>query len=311
MTTVDYQQAYLREKQLRKKAEQLLEDKSRELYSSYEELQQAHDHLKQQQELLIASEKMASLGILSAGVAHEINNPLGFVSSNFNAIAEAFRSFRQFVDQLENEILVNAPDAAADIRAALADHDIRYLLDDFECLSEETLEGLGRVKQIVSDLKAFVHDDGGQKQPMDINECLRGAINILNNEIKYHARLVVNYGELPLFNGCFGKLSQVFTNLIANASQAIADDGLIQVTTGVEDGCIVVRIEDNGCGMTEAVRKQLFVPFFTTKPVGQGTGLGLSISLAVVEEHQGRLGVSSSLGEGSCFTLYLPLSAAV
>ncbi|WP_419811193.1 sensor histidine kinase [Bacterioplanoides sp.] len=303
----DYQKAYLREKELRKRAEQLLEDKARALYDSYEQLNQVHEDMKQQQERLIVSEKMASLGILSAGVAHEINNPIGFVSANLNAIGEAFQAFRQFVEQLENDMASDVTIPSARIRDAISQHDLRYLLDDFDALSDETREGLNRVKQIVADLKAFVHEGDVKKQPLDINECVRGAINILNNQLKYHARLEVSYGELPTIQGYGGKLNQVFTNLIANASQAVSDNGVIEIRTYCDEQQLCIDVRDNGCGMSDEVCKQLFTPFFTTKPVGQGTGLGLSISLGVIEEHGGTIRVDSQPGQGSCFTVVLPI----
>ena len=303
---VDYQQAYLKEKQLRKRAEQQLEDRSRELYESYQQLQAAHDDLQRQQTLLVSSEKMASLGIMSAGVAHEINNPLGFVSANFNAISRAYAAFQQFFERLQ-QIQQRDGDIRQAIAQALQEYDIPYLLDDFDDLSQETTEGLNRVKQIVADLKAFVRDDSGEPGLVDINDCLRGALNILSNQIKYHARLEVEYGDLPEVKGFAGKLGQVFTNLIANASQAVDENGLIRITTECRDNEILIRISDNGCGMPEEVIAQLFTPFFTTKPVGEGTGLGLSISYGIIEEHGGRLLVDSTPGEGSCFQVVLPL----
>lgn len=305
----DYEKAYLREKELRKRAEQLLEDKSRELYSSFTELQQALHNLKLQQKQLVSSERMASLGVMAAGIAHEINNPVGFVSSNLNSIKESFIDIQEFVEVVEQLVDVNPQDPVAiKVRQFIDQYDIAYLLEDFSDLSGETQEGLERVKQIVADLKSFAREDSGEKQEVDINDCLRGALNILNNQLKYHAIVKVNYGELPRIKGFYGKLSQVFINLISNANQAVDDNGEIVVNTSVCDDYIIISIQDNGSGIEDAHLEQLFTPFFTTKAVGEGTGLGLSISLGVVEEHGGTIEVESTPGEGACFTVSLPIS---
>lgn len=305
----DYEKAYKREKELRKRAEQLLEDKSRELYSSYTELQQAHHNLKQQQKQLISSERMASLGVMAAGIAHEINNPIGFVCSNFNTLKEAFTDVRDFIEIIEQRVDTASSDPfAIEIRKSLDEYDIAYLLGDFVELSSETQEGLERVKQIIADLKSFSREDSGEMQPLDVNDCLRGALNILNNQLKYHADVNVSYGEVPEIKGFYGKLNQVFINLIANANQAVEEDGKIFVSTRLIDENIVVKIEDDGPGIARDHLEQLFTPFFTTKPVGEGTGLGLSISLGVVEEHGGMITVDSQPGQGARFSVVLPVS---
>lgn len=305
---VDFEKAYFREKELRKRAEQLLEDKSRELYSSFYDLQQAHHDLKQQQNQLVSSERMASLGVMAAGIAHEINNPIGFVSSNLNTIKEAFNDIQDFIEVLEQQLDVNPNDAVVQkIREALDKFDIAYLLEDFGELSKETLEGLDRVKQIIADLKSFAREDSGDMQELDVNDCLRGALNILNNQLKYHAIVDVSYGELPAIKGFYGKLSQVFINLIANANQAVEDQGSIKIETCCKDNSLYISVEDDGPGISSDHIDQLFTPFFTTKPVGEGTGLGLSISQGVVEEHGGTIEVSSTPGEGACFTVVLPV----
>ncbi|WP_420590086.1 sensor histidine kinase [Bacterioplanoides sp.] len=304
---VDFEKAYFREKELRKRAEQLLEDKSRELYSSFYDLQQAHHDLKQQQNQLVSSERMASLGVMAAGIAHEINNPIGFVSSNLNTIKEAFNDIQDFIEVLEQQLDVNPNDAVVHkIRESLDKFDIAYLLEDFGELSKETLEGLDRVKQIIADLKSFAREDSGDMQELDVNDCLRGALNILNNQLKYHAVVDVSYGELPTIKGFYGKLSQVFINLIANANQAVEDQGSIKIETCCKDNSLYISVEDDGPGISSDHIDQLFTPFFTTKPVGEGTGLGLSISQGVVEEHGGSIEVSSTPGEGACFTVVLP-----
>ena len=140
-------------------------------------------------------------------------------------------------------------------------------------------------------------------------DCLRGALNILNNQTKYHAQVEVDYGELPVIQGYFGKLNQVFTNLIANANQAVPENGLIRISSRLVDGWIEVAVSDNGCGISEENMRHLFTPFFTTKPVGEGTGLGLSISHGMVQEHGGEISVKSKPGEGATFTVRLPVKA--
>ena len=195
-------------------------------------------------------------------------------------------------------------------REGLMLFDIAYLLSDYQNLAIETIEGLERVKQIVADLKSFTRQDDGTRTAVDINDCLRAAINILNNQTKYHAQLSVDYGELPEISGYFGKLNQVFVNLIANANQAVEENGQIDIVSRVNNGFIEVVIRDDGHGIDEEHMKYLFTPFFTTKPVGQGTGLGLSISHNAVQEHGGDIRVESTLGVGTTFTVRIPLDKA-
>ena len=308
----DYRKAYEREKQLRKQAEQLLEDRSRELYRSNEQLKEVNEALHEQQRAMVQSEKMASLGVLAAGVAHEINNPLGFIYSNFSSLVEGLQDIQRFLNQADQ--LIAGGQSVEQIQAAWSEglmiHDIAYLLSDYQNLAIETIEGLERVKQIVSDLKSFIRQDDREKAPVDVNECLRAALNILNNQTKYHSRVEVEYGELPEISGYFGKLNQVFINLIANADQAVEENGLIRIETRLNGRWLEVSISDNGCGISEEHQKYLFTPFFTTKPVGQGTGLGLSISHNAVEEHGGDIQVESELGKGTTFTVRIPVQPA-
>ena len=191
-------------------------------------------------------------------------------------------------------------------REGLTRYDVEYLLMDFESLTSETIEGLERVKQIVADLKSFTREDSGEMDLVDINECVRGAVNILSNQTKYHAQVHVDYGELPKVTGYFGKLNQVFTNMIANANQAVDENGDIHISTIYNNGYIEIRFRDNGHGISKEHMNLLFTPFFTTKPVGEGTGLGLSLSHGFIEEHNGRITVESEIGEGTTFTIFLP-----
>ena len=308
MTGAEYEKAYLREKQLRKQAEQLLEDRSRELYLSNEQLQEANRALQEQQRAMVQSEKMASLGVLAAGVAHEINNPLGFICSNFSSLVEGLQDIQRFLHQADQQI--SGGDTLEQVRdgwrQGLMTFDIDYLLSDYQNLAVETIEGLERVKQIVADLKSFTRQDGGRKSAVDVNDCLRAALNILNNQTKYHARVEASYGELPEIQGYFGKLNQVFVNLIANANQAVDENGLIRVASRAGDGWVEVEVSDNGHGIAAEHMQYLFTPFFTTKPVGKGTGLGLSISHNAVQDHGGEILVDSEPGQGTTFTVRLP-----
>lgn len=308
MRASDYQSAYLQEKAQREQAEQALLERSRDLLLVQEQLQAAQETIRQQQRALEQSEKMALLGVLAAGVAHELNNPLGFIYSNFSSLLEGLQDIQRFIGSADQ--LVMSGNSLEDVRAGwlrgLAQYDIAYLLSDYQSLTDETLEGLERVRQIVADLRSYTRQDDGNKTPVNVNDCLRAALNILNNQTKYHAQLTVDYGELPEIKGYFGKLNQVFVNLIANANQAVEESGRIHISTGCHDDWVEVRVEDSGKGIPEEHMTQLFTPFFTTKPAGQGTGLGLSISYGVVTEHGGDILVESSPGLGTTFTVRLP-----
>lgn len=313
MPASDYQQAYLREKSLREQAESSLSACSHELQQVQEQLRNTEDHLQQQQQAMLQSEKMASLGVLAAGVAHEINNPMGFIFSNFSSLVEGLKDIQNFINSTDRLIITSA--ATDDIRAGwlrgLTQYDIHYVLDDYQNLAEETLDGLERVKQIVADLRSFTRQDGGNKTAVDVNDCLRAALNILNNQTRYRAQLSVDYGELPEIQGYFGRLNQVFVNLIANANQAIEENGRIHISTAAQGDWIEVRVEDNGHGISAENMQHLFTPFFTTKPAGLGTGLGLSISRGVIAEHGGDILVESHVGQGTTFTVRLPLPATI
>jgi two-component system NtrC family sensor kinase len=308
--TVDYKAAYERERKIRKESEQLLEGRSRELYLSMQTLEQALADLKNSQNQLIQTEKMASLGVLAAGVAHEINNPIGYISSNFNSLKTGLHDIQEFINETQKMIEkdTSIESVRDDWQALLKKYDLKYTLEDFVDLSNETAEGLNRVKQIVADLRAFTREDKAEKTVVDINDTLRGSINILENQTKYHANVITKLSEIPTIMGYAGKLSQVFTNLISNANQAVDDNGTIHVFTEKTADGIKISVQDNGHGISEDNMKNLFTPFFTTKPVGVGTGLGLSISHGIVEEHGGTILVSSEVGIGTIFTVLIPLT---
>lgn len=311
--TVDYKAAYERERIIRKESEQLLEDKSRELYSSMQALENTLDNLKSSQNQLIQTEKMASLGVLAAGVAHEINNPIGYITSNFNSLKIGIEDIQEFINEMQTTI--NSDLSLEEIKStwekSIQKYDLIFLLEDFSDLSNETSEGLERVKQIVADLRTFSREDTAEKVVVDINDTLRAAINILENQTKYHAKITTDYSDIPKILGFSGKLNQVFTNLISNANQAVDDNGSINISTKITNKWILISVADNGHGITDENLKQLFTPFFTTKPIGEGTGLGLSISHGIIKEHGGNILVSSQPEVGTTFTVQIPLSQVV
>ncbi|CAD5374366.1 Histidine kinase [Rubrivivax sp. A210] len=272
------------------------------------ELARALETLARTQSQLLQSEKMAAIGQLAAGVAHEINNPVGFVSSNLGTLGSYVRRLLEVVDA--QAALLAAPASSA-VQARLAQvleaADLDYLRDDVLALLKESTEGLDRVKRIVNDLKDFSHVDAADWQMADLNAGLESTLNVVWNEIKYKAEVVRHLGELPPVPCIAAQINQVFMNLLVNAAQAIAGHGTITLATRVDGGEAVVEVADTGRGIAPEVVDRIFEPFFTTKPVGQGTGLGLSIAWDIMRKHQGSLSVRSTPGVGSCFELRLPL----
>ncbi len=314
------QRSLAREKAQRNLAEQLLEDKSRELFQSYEKLRSSHDELehahaevKEKQEQLVQSEKMASLGIMSAGVAHEINNPLAFVFSNVNSLSHAVDQFKIFHELIE-KLLQSSQSTISDeerkkIDAFCKESDIEYLLEDCTELIQETVDGIQRVKGIVAGLKDFARADTAERESVDINLCIRNTLKIAIGQVKSNCKIEENLGDLPEISGFSGKIGQVILNLIVNASQAIDDNGVISIATTLDESDVIITVADTGCGMSKETIDDIFTPFFTTKPIGEGTGLGLSVSHGIVEEHGGKIRVDSEQGKGTCFTIRLPLQA--
>ena len=317
------ERALKREKARRTKAEQLLEDKSRELYLSYQTLQESHGQLadalkevKSQQRQLVQSEKLASLGTMSAGVAHEINNPLAFVFSNVNSLAYSVEEFRRYHEEVRKLLKAEPGEAqqqaVADLTLFIEAADFEFLFSDCADLIDETREGVERVKAIVAGLKAFARTDSGEMEALDVTECLRTTLKLVHNQIKYGMKVTEQFAELPMIKGYPGKLSQVFLNLIVNANQATDNDGVLVIATRVVDqNSVQLTFQDNGVGMSAETIDSIFNPFFTTKPVGEGTGLGLSISHGIIDEHHGSIEVSSQPGEGTCFTITLPITLPV
>ena len=253
--------------------------------------------LEEAQSQLLQSEKMASIGQLAAGVAHEINNPVGFVNSNLGTL-------KRYADSL-----VTLADAARAGQATAADYEAAefdYIKDDIADLVKESQDGLDRVKKIVSNLKEFSHVGEVEWQDTDLNASVESTLNVAWHELKYKAEVVRDYGQLPPVRCVAAQINQVVLNLLLNAVHAIEHKGSITVRTGCDAATAWIEVADTGKGMTPEVLKRIFEPFYTTKPVGQGTGLGLSLSYDIVKKHGGRIEVSSEPGHGSTFRIILP-----
>lgn len=260
---------------------------------------------------LLQQDKMASIGQLAAGVAHEINNPMGFIMSNMGTLkgyASSFVQYFQFTDVLVEQFCsAELKQQANELKDKL---DIEYISGDILNLIRESMEGAERVRQIVMDLKDFARIDESSHKETDINQCIRSTINIVKNELKYVASLDLSLGELPLVYCNPQQINQVITNLLVNAAQAITGHGVIRVSTLATGNKVLIEIADTGKGIPKEIIKQVFEPFFTTKPVGKGTGLGLTITYDIIKKHAGEISVESEPGKGTVFRVTLPVSAS-
>lgn len=279
----------------------ILEEKNQELANAYDELKNSHAKLLQQ-------EKMASIGQLAAGVAHEINNPVGFVTSNLGTLGKYLSRLTEFVNK-QSELcsaMAGAEQGSemVDLRKALK---IDYILADTEALIKESLDGVERVRTIVQNLKSFSRVDQAAEGRADLNQCIEETINIIWNELKYKCEVRKEFGELPLTRCHPQQLNQVFMNLLMNAAQAITEKGIITIRTWAEEDELRVAISDTGNGIPPEQIGKIFEPFYTTKEVGKGTGLGLAITYDIVKRHQGRIEVASEPGQGSTFTVCIPV----
>lgn len=274
------------------------------LESDREELEMLLSKVEEAQQQLLQSEKMAAIGQLAAGVAHEINNPVGFVNSNLGTLKTYTANLFAVIDAYQ---AVDAGGERKMLEAALARADLEFLRDDLPSLLLESQEGLSRVTKIVQDLKDFSRVDQAEHQLANLNDALESTLNVVWNEIKYKAEVVRRLGDIPEIECVPAQINQVFMNLLVNAAQAIEQRGQITVSSGLENDCVWFEVSDTGKGMSQEVRNRIFEPFFTTKPIGQGTGLGLSISYDIVcKKHGGRFDVRSEPGQGTTFRFWLP-----
>ncbi len=279
-------------------------------------IRQAEQERKLIEAQLRQSDKMASIGQLAAGVAHEINNPTGFVSSNLNTLSDYIQKYNALINEYHNLIFqheansgnINCSELIENIKAQEEDIDLTFMMDDITSLIKESLEGTERIKKIVQDLKDFAHPGEDKPKYAGINRCIESTLNIVWNEIKYKAQVKKEYGNLPDIL-CFPQqLNQVFANILVNAGQAIKEHGEISIKTGLSGENIEIKIGDTGCGIARENLARIFEPFFTTKDVGKGTGLGLNVAYNIVKKHNGKITVESEKGCGTTFTILVPVS---
>jgi|WetSurMetagenome_2_1015567.scaffolds.fasta_scaffold09229_3 two-component system, NtrC family, sensor kinase len=281
---------------------------------------QLEENYRKMHAQLLQSDKMASIGQLAAGVAHEINNPTGFISSNLVTLNDYQKDLTSVIEQYR-ELVGEVRGIKRDINPGLQldkkinqileleeKIDIDFLLDDVPKLVSESIEGTKRIKQIVLDLKDFAHPGENELKYSDINKNLDSTLNVVWNEIKYKAVVNKDYGELPLIKCYPQQLNQVFMNILVNAAQSIRKDGMIKIATLAENGHVRVTISDTGCGIPAENIPKVFDPFFTTKEVGKGTGLGLNVAYKIIKKHNGSIIVESKVGEGTVFTISVPVN---
>jgi signal transduction histidine kinase len=290
-------------------------ERTLELSDANAELNQTLIDLKEAEGQLVEAEKMASLGQLTAGIAHEINNPINFVTSNITPLNRDVDLLIGFIQEMEK---IGLSDLPVEEKQKLIDEqkeelDYDYLKMEISQLLKGIQEGASRTSEIVKGLRVFSRLDEDDLKKADMNDGLDSTLIVINNLLSNKIKLEKVYGDIPLIECYPGKLNQVFLNILSNAIYAInkkfgdQDGGLLKITTENNESKVIIKIEDNGIGMDEATKKKIFEPFFTTKDVGEGTGLGMSIAYNTIRRHQGEIQINSTPGEGSEFILELPI----
>ncbi|KJH78382.1 response regulator [Pseudomonas gregormendelii] len=273
-------------------------------------VQREVDERKQLESQLVQSEKLASLGQLAAGVAHEINNPIGFISSNLGTLDGYFQQLQEMLDAYgQAETLIQAGEWAERLQQLRERIELDFLREDIPLLIKESKDGINRVGRIVRDLKDFSRVDANQEwQWINLQQGIESTLNIVANELKYKADVLREYQVLPDIECLPSQINQVFMNLIVNASQAIGPErGTLTLRTGHAAQSVWIEVQDTGSGIAPQNLQKIFDPFFTTKPVGQGTGLGLSLSYGIIKKHRGEITVRSEVGVGTTFRVELPI----
>ncbi len=290
-----------------------LEESSQMIEIKHQELEKTYLELKSAQSQILQQEKMASIGQLAAGVAHEINNPTGFIMSNLNTLLKYSDRIKDFVSSQTEalDLISKGVSSNKEILERLKEKrkttKYDHIIEDIGSLVAESIDGAERIKRIVQDLKSFSRVDEAEYKLADLNQGIESTINILWNELKYKAVIKKEYGDIPKTKCNLGQLNQVFMNILINAVQAIEKHGEIAIKTWNEADTIYISISDTGSGIPEDKISRIFEPFYTTKPVGEGTGLGLSITYDIVRKHNGDIKVKSALGVGTTFMINIPV----
>ena len=254
---------------------------------------------------MVQNAKMASLGELVAGIAHELNNPLGFIHANLGNLKKFSKKILGLIETYDH---LDIPEKTREeVEKQKEEINFEYLKNRMTEMIERSGVGADRMKKIIQDLKTFSRLDAAEFAGADINDAIETTLNIMHNEYKNRIEIKKEFGDLPLVDCYIAKLNQVFMNLIVNACHAIEGKGEIKIITGTQNGSVNIEISDTGSGIPEEVIEKIFDPFFTTKPIGKGTGLGLSISYGIVKQHKGEIDVKSRPGEGTAFTIKIPI----
>lgn len=312
---LDYKRAYERQKAAREKAEHLLETRSRELFEANETLTNAFNDLKNQKEHMVQQEKLAAIGLLAAGIAHEINNPVGFIRSNLETLDKYLQSIQVVLSAYHSlSIQLRTLDENVDLgepldklASLIRKHELDYISEDAVSCIKESLSGTKRVEDIVRNLKDFSRTDKDERSSLSINDCIDDSISLIANEVKYKCTLRKNYADIPRIYGCAGQLHQVLINILLNSIQAFESRGEIEIKTSADSEKVYIDIVDDGPGFPEENLIKLFDPFFTTKGINEGTGLGLYISHGLVQKHRGKISASNEPGGGARITISLPI----
>jgi two-component system, NtrC family, sensor kinase len=305
--------------ELNRSLENRVDRRTEQLSKNVQELRQTNHALLQTQERLVQSEKLASLGILAAGVAHEINNPVGFIMSNIRTLKYYTDIYDGTIERLkeiidnpasDNEIPSDQMTQLRKLKQWLEIQDIEFIRQDIAELLSDTLEGTERIRDIVAGLHEFSSSDRDKNYKLcNLNEVITQTYKLAKSKLAQKADVITELSTLPEVMCNQGQIQQVLLNLMINAGQAIEEKGKIKIKSGVSGKQIFISVTDNGFGIPKAIQKKIFDPFFTTKEVGKGTGLGLSIAYGIMEEHKGTIKVKSEVGKGTRFTLYLPIMA--
>ncbi|MEN6423643.1 MAG: ATP-binding protein [Smithella sp.] len=294
------------EELIRKNTE--IDEQRKHIQHALERLEKTYEELKASQLKILQQEKMASIGQLAAGVAHELNNPMAFISSNLGTLDKYVHRLMDFITT-QSEIIESLQDKTVVKKVDEKRRELKldYVVKDIRGMIRESLDGSDRVKKIVHELNCFSRMDEEEYKEADIHECIESAITIVWNELKYKTTLEKDYGNLPRIKCYPRQMNQIFVNLLINAVHSIDEKGIIRIKTRRKNGSICMDVSDSGGGIPQENLAKIFEPFFTTKAPGKGTGLGLSITYEIVQKHKGEITVKSEVGRGTTFTIKIPV----